>query len=136
MILTDAGPMVALVNRRDPNHQTCVQASIQLPNGPMVTTWPCFTEAMHILGRAVGYNGQEQLWNLVWSRDIEIAAVPDHALNRMADLMGKYRDLPMDLADASLVVLAELRRLPMVFSLDGDFRIYRLQDGSALEVIP
>ena len=55
---------------------------------------------------------------------------------RCADLMKKYGDLPMDLADASLVAIAETRSLRTIFTLDEDFVVYRLTDGSALSVIP
>jgi uncharacterized protein len=54
----------------------------------------------------------------------------------MADLMRTYRDLPMDLADASWVAAAEATGWRQVFTLDGHFRIYRLRDGSSLEVVP
>ena len=54
---------------------------------------------------------------------------------RMAELMGKYRDKPMDLADASLVAAAEHLSLRRVFTIDRDFYIYRLADGSALELV-
>jgi len=54
----------------------------------------------------------------------------------MADLMRTYRDLPMDLADASLVAVAEAAGWHQVFSFDGHFRIYRLRDGSSLDVLP
>jgi hypothetical protein len=56
--------------------------------------------------------------------------------NRMAALMAQYQDTPMDLADASLVVVAESRTLRRVFTTDSDFYVYRLADGSALEVVP
>ncbi len=55
--------------------------------------------------------------------------------DRMAALMQQYRDTPMDLADASLVAVAESRTLRRVFTTDSDFYVYRLADGSALEVI-
>lgn len=54
----------------------------------------------------------------------------------MAVLINKYRDIPMDLADASLLAAAEGQRLQRIFTLDSDFYIYRLADGSALECIP
>lgn len=54
----------------------------------------------------------------------------------MAALMSKYRDRPMDLADASLMAAAEHLGLHRVFSIDSDFRIYQLPDGSALELVP
>ena len=55
---------------------------------------------------------------------------------RMAALMDKYKDRPMDLADASLVAAAERLGMQRIFTLDSDFYIYRLADGSALECIP
>jgi uncharacterized protein len=54
----------------------------------------------------------------------------------MEDLMRQYRDVPMDLADASIVAVAESLHLRRLFSLDGDFRIYRLLDGTAMEIVP
>ena len=57
-------------------------------------------------------------------------------LNRSLDLMEQYQDRPMDLADASLVALAETRGDGRVFSIDSDFYVCRLADGTALEVVP
>ena len=56
--------------------------------------------------------------------------------DRMAELMRVYADLPMDLADASVVVTAEATGERVVFTFDGHFRIYQLRDGSTLEVVP
>ena len=55
---------------------------------------------------------------------------------RLPALMERYRDLPMDLADASLVAIAEERRLSQVFTLDRDFRVYRLPNGAPFELLP
>jgi uncharacterized protein len=55
--------------------------------------------------------------------------------DRMDALMAIYRDVPMDLADASLVAVAESRSIRRLFTLDSDFYIYRLADGSVLEVV-
>lgn len=54
----------------------------------------------------------------------------------MAELMKKYSDLPMDLADASLIVAAESTGERTIFSFDGHFRIFLLQDGSTMDVVP
>jgi predicted nucleic acid-binding protein len=54
----------------------------------------------------------------------------------MAELMAKYQDLPMDFADASLVAAAEVLGVRRVFTLDGDFHVYRFADGASVEVIP
>lgn len=53
----------------------------------------------------------------------------------MHNLMEKYKDVPMDLADASLVAVAESRNIRSIFTLDSDFFIYRMADGSVLDVL-
>ena len=136
MTLTDTGPLVALLNRNDPNHSTCIGTAKVLPSGPLVTTWPCFTEAMYLLHRAGGYAGQEALWRLVESGRLVLHGPGAAELGRMAELMGKYRDLPMDFADASVVAAAERLGTRQVFTLDRDFYVYRFADGSAVEVVP
>ena len=54
MMLTDAGPLVAILDRGEQHHQACVECLAQL-TGPMLTTWPAFTEAMYLLGEAGGW---------------------------------------------------------------------------------
>ncbi len=102
----------------------------------MLTTWPAFTEAMYLLGDAAGWTGQEPLWRLVRREDLQIAEAGPRAIERMASLMARYRDIPMDLADASLVALAEERGLIRVFTLDAHFRAYRAAKGKAFTLIP
>jgi len=136
MILTDAGPLVAILDQRDPDHAKCVEALESL-TGPMLTTWPAFTEAMYLLGTASPrWAGQEALWRLVQRGDVGIAYVSGNATQRMADLMHKYRDTPMDLADASLVTVAEERGLARIFTLDGHLKTYRLANRKTLAVLP
>ncbi len=135
MTLTDTGPFVALINRNDPHHALCLAATKQLPAGPLVTTWPCFTEAMYLLFRAGGYAAQEKLWQWCSADRLVLHASTEPEMERMTELMGKYRDKPMDLADASLIAAAEHLSLRRVFTIDRDFYIYRLADGSALELV-
>ena len=135
MILTDAGPLIALVDRGEVDHARCVAALTQVTL-PLVTTWPAFTEAMYLLGEAGGWTGQVALWRMVERADLQVVDLSAAALGRARRLMEQYRDLPMDLADASLVALAEERGLDRVFTLDGDFRIYRLPRGRAFTTIP
>lgn len=136
MTLTDTGPLVALINRNDPNHPKCIAAARRLPARPLRTTWPCFTEAMYLVFRAGGYEGQEALWALFTTERLALRELDAADASRMASLMRKYRDRPMDLADASLVAVAERLRIETVFSLDSDFQVYRLADGSVLQVVP
>jgi predicted nucleic acid-binding protein len=136
MILTDAGPLIALVDRGEPDHKACVACLADL-TGPMLTTWPAFTEAMYLLGEAGGWYAQETLWNLLERSDLIIAAQGTEDYKRMRTLMHKYRDRPMDLADASLVCLAERQGVRKIFTLDKeDFRIYRLHGRQTFDICP
>ena len=135
MTLTDAGPLVALLDADEPDHERCRKA-LDLVRLPLLTTWPAFTEAMYLLGRAGGWPGQKALWRLVLREDLVIAPLAKRTIDRTARLMETYADRPMDLADATLVALAEERGLSRIFTLDADFRIYRLKGRRSFEVVP
>ena len=90
---------------------------------------------MYLLGSVGGYPYQAELWRLWNAGRLALHELTSGELQRMAALMGKYYDTPMDLADASLGVAAESLSFRRVFTLDRDFYIYRLADGTALEVI-
>ncbi|HEU0052114.1 MAG TPA: PIN domain-containing protein [Longimicrobium sp.] len=135
-MLTDAGPLIALINRNERHHASCLAVANRLKAEPLLTTWPCFAEAMHLVGRAGGHRFQRALWAL-WERGaLELHEPTVAEIGRMAALMEKYRDTPMDLGDASLVATAESVGATRIFTLDGDFRVYRLASGAALEVVP
>lgn len=135
MTLTDAGPLVALIDGDEPDHDACrvVLSRLRLP---LATTWPAFTEAMYLLSRAGGSTGREALWKLVLTGRLEVADLSRSALERSAALMTKYADLPMDLADATLVALAEERGDRRMFTLDTDFQVYRLHGRQRFEIVP
>lgn len=133
MTLTDAGPLVALIDAHEPDHDCCREALDQLQL-PLVTAWPAFTEAMYLLGRAAGWRGQKALWRLALRGDLVVESPAGHA--RIAHLMEKYADRPMDLADAALVALAEERGLTRIFTLDGDFHVYRVKGRRRFDVVP
>ncbi|MFQ5629881.1 MAG: type II toxin-antitoxin system VapC family toxin [bacterium] len=135
MILIDTGPMVALLDKSDAYHTQCINASKRLPAEPLLTTWPCFTEAMYLLGDVGGYRYVSELWRLQQAQRIILHDLTVSEMSRMAELMEKYQDTPMDMADASLVAVAESQSFRRIFTLDSDFFIYRLADGSALEIV-
>lgn len=135
MTLTDAGPLVALVDAGEPDHERCREAldALQLP---LTTSWPAFTEAIYLLGRAAGWPAQEALWKLVERSILMLADLTPELTARAAELMRRYHDHPMDLADATLVALAESRDDKLIFSLDAHFRSYQLRGRRHLRVIP
>ena len=130
--LVDTGPLVALIDRSQDAHEKCVHALSSL-SAPLVTTWPCLTEAMYFLGKS--WRKQTPLWNLVEHGRLEIHALTMAETRRMRVLMERYQDVPMDLADASLVAAAETQELRRVFTLDSHFRIYRVYDKQSFEVV-
>ncbi len=135
MILCDSGPLISLIDKHDADHALCLSLLPQI-SGPFITTWPCLTEAMHIVGRRHGIAGQNSLWKLREDHSLVLHAHETEEITRMQQLMSKYHDVPMDLADASLVAAAESLQSSRIFTLDSDFQIYRLSDGSAFEIVP
>ena len=133
--LTDTGPLVALIDRGEERHSECAELLTTL-TAPLVTTWPCVTEAMHLLEYSGGWRFQKALWKLIETGALTIHSLSEQETFRMAALMEKYHDTPMDLADASLVATAETRKLRRVFTLDSDFLVYRANDKDPFEVSP
>ena len=133
-VLVDTGPLVALLDRSDPDHAAC-QETLGSLNDSMVTVWPVVTEAMYML-RAYG-QAQEALWEMIEAGAVEILPLGVDDVPRMKELMRKYRDLPMDLADAALVRVAERERLRRIFTLDRrDFQIYRPSRIGRFVILP
>lgn len=133
-VLVDAGPLVALVNRGDSHHRRCVDA-LKTIRDPMLTVWPAVTEALFLVRDS--WPAQAALLEMIESRVVELLPLDEDDVPRMTALMGKYRDLPMDLADAALVRVSERERLRHVFTLDQrDFRVYRPAGLGRLGLIP
>jgi predicted nucleic acid-binding protein len=135
MTLTDAGPLVALIDADEPDHQLCRDTLPHLER-PMITTWAAFTEAMYLLSRLGDPAGWKALWRLVSTGRLRLADLSREAVARSEALMTKYADLPMDLADATLVAYAEEHDLRRVFTLDSDFQVYRRHGRTRVEVVP
>jgi uncharacterized protein len=123
MILVDAGPLVALIHEDDHEHRAC-KATFANFNEPLGTVWPVLTEAMYLLSFSLA--AQSALLEMIESGVVEILPLDASDIPRIWELMRKYRDLPMDLADAALVRVAERERLRRIFTVDRrDFQIYR-----------
>ncbi len=134
MILTDAGPLVALVSSSDRHHAACEDV-LRSSAEPMLTVWPAFTEAMHLLGPWP--TAQDALWGFIAAGALWFAPLTEVDAPRLRALMKKYRDLPMDLADAALVRVAEREGIRRVFTLDRrDFSVYRPLRSGRLEIVP
>jgi uncharacterized protein len=131
-LLLDTGPLVAYMVRRDRHHakvRRFMARFIASFDGALITTWPVLAEVCHLLPR------DAVLRFMAWiaGGGAEVREVPAAAIGDLAVMMAKYGDLPMDLADASLLWLADSAGVRDILTLDArDFAIYRLSGGHRL----
>jgi len=126
MILADSGFWIALGNRRDHYHAAARAAADRWADEGFVSTWPVLTEVTHLLTARVGIRQALDFMDAIAQGACEVPPQPEEALLHVAALMRRYRDLPMDLADASLVILAEELDEGRILSTDlRDFGGYR-----------
>jgi uncharacterized protein len=125
MVIADSGFFVALLRPIDKAHRRARAVFDDLTE-EIVTTWPVLTEATHLLAARAHPGFAIGLIESCARGEFAIAAQSGEVSDRMAGLMHRYRDLPMDLADASLVVLAEELGHGRILSTDHrDFKSYR-----------
>jgi predicted nucleic acid-binding protein len=132
-VLVDASALVALLDRDDAQHERCLEALRRIRD-PLTTVWPALTEAMHLL--ADTWRGPDNLCDMVADGALNLIALDGSDIGRIKQLMEKYRDLPMDFADAALVCAAEREHLTRVLTFDRHFRIYRLPRRARFTVLP
>ncbi len=127
MILVDTGPLVALFDPKDRLHAHC-RGVLQGIQEPLYATVPVLTEVFHMLSpSSIGSN---RLRDFILNGGLSLWFLDDHAVERAFELMERYADHPMDLADASLVVAAEVMKVRKVFTVDrNDFSSYRIKRG-------
>lgn len=132
-ILLDTGPLVAVLDSADQGHSECVELWNEVADR-CITTEAVVTEASHLIGLA----GPASLpLELLLAARIPIVSLERAGHEHAASLMRRYNALPMDYADATLVVVADALRVRDVFTLDRKgFRTYRRGDGSAFSVLP
>ena len=131
-VLLDTGPLVALIDRRDRYHPwaTSEVATIQMP---LLTCEAVISEAYFLLQRA-NY-GQEALVGLLKQKLIQVPFHFDVEGDAIGDLPNRYRSIPMSVADACLVRMAELYVGSFVLTIDCDFQIYRISKNQITPVI-
>jgi predicted nucleic acid-binding protein len=125
MILVDTGFWLALASARDRHHAEAKRALAALDE-PLITTWPVMTETCHLLAARVGEQSARAFIASAIRGAFTIFELSPAHLPRISELMLKYAKLPMDLADASLVILAESLGTGRILSTDlRDFGAYR-----------
>lgn len=125
MIAVDAGFLFALFDRSDRWHERCV-ALLETQRDGWLTTWPVLAEASYLSAKRLGPSYAAALMDDVAGGSIEVWDPPRSAYAKIPVMMRKYAALPMDLADASLVLLAEHLGHGRILSTDErDFKTYR-----------
>ena len=122
-ILIDSGPLIALFDDDD-NHHRDVKDFLKKRSYRFISTLAVFTEVSHMLDFSVYAQHDFYRWKM--DMGVIISDINQHDMPRILELTEKYADLPMDFADATLVVTAEKTGIREIISLDKDFDIYRL----------
>ena len=130
--LIDTGAILALLDSMDARHAACAAAMREMQL-PLLTTAAVLTETFHFL------RDEHQLaeaWRFYRSGTVRLHPGIEDDLPDLERLMLKYADRPMDLADATLVRLAEREGLTTILTVDRDFEVYRIGGRKAFRVLP
>ena len=123
LVLVDSGPLIALFDFNDSQHKNVLHF-FNHTKFSFISTLAVLTEVSHMLDFSV--HAQNDFYTWVHNHGVIIADINQHDLPRLIALTTKYSDMPMDFADATLVIAAEKTGLREIVSLDSDFDIYRL----------
>ena len=133
-VLTDTGPLVAILSATDQYHEVCLK-TVQNLRGPLLTCWPVITEAAWLLkSTPVAF---ERLLRSISGGVVEILPVAGKEAAGVAEIMKKYGSLRPQFADAVLVYLAARENIRTIFTLDRrDFSVYRAGRKGGLHIVP
>jgi len=131
-IIVDAGPLIALFDKDDKYHNSVIKF-LKTFDGQLITSWPVITEVTHLLS----FNVNVQIDFLEWLKReaVTIVNLENIHLERIIQLSKKYSDVPMDLADSSLIVIAELTNITEIITIDSDYYIYKTKNKKSLNNI-
>lgn len=133
--LTDTGPIVAMIDPNDKNHDACWAAMRNLPYDGMITPAACLVEILYLLGKAGGHALQSKVWAMIAAGALQPRPETVAECVKAGRLMESYSDIPMDYADAVLVVAADALKTDTIFTIDQHFYAYRKSNGNAFTII-
>ncbi len=133
-LLLDTGGLVSLLDRTQRDHRACTQF-FESWEGPVVSCEAVLTEATHLLGGTPG--GRQACLDFFLAGGAVLVPTTPASLRRARELIQQYASLPMDYADAMLVVLAEEIETDVVFTTDRrDFGVYRIRGRRRFRIVP
>lgn len=133
-VLVDTGPLVAILRAEDQYHDLCVRTLTQIRD-PLLSCWPVITEVAWLVRRHP--RAVEKLLLGSAGSFLELAHLSGAEAVPMAEILNRYAGLRPQLADATLVYLAERENVHTIFTLDRrDFSVYRTARKRAFRIIP
>ncbi|MCC7105069.1 MAG: type II toxin-antitoxin system VapC family toxin [Chloroflexi bacterium] len=132
MAIVDAGPLMAALDQRDRHHKWSVRLFEEL-DAPLLVCEPVLAEAIYLLRRFP--RAQSQLLRLVEVGALRISFSLSDEIHAVGELINKYADVPMSLADACVVRMAELYDNHSVCTLDSDFQVYRKHGRQSIPLL-
>lgn len=133
--LLDTGPLIAVVDRDDKHHASCVRLLEEL-EGPLLLPSTILIEAGWTINRHMGSRVHAQFFDLV-TDEFELVDLLRTDVRRMAELVRAYQDARLDPADASVIAIAERLNVTQIATLDRrDFSLVRPRHVSALTLFP
>ena len=128
--IIDSGPLIALFDRSDKYHKSVLDF-MKSYKGKLITSWAVITEVSHMLD----FNLQVQIDFLKWCEigGIEVYNISQDEISKIRIMMEKYIDIPMDLADGTLMYIANKENIKNIVSIDSDFDIYRTLKKQSLD---
>jgi predicted nucleic acid-binding protein len=133
-LLLDTSVYVAFLDRSEKNHEHCV-AFFKGFKGTLFTTEPVLTETLYLLGPSI--KAQRSCLDFILKGGATLVPQSKESLSRASALMEKYKDVPMDFADATLVALAEETDAVEILTLDRrGFGTYRIRGNKAFVIWP
>lgn len=136
MIVVDTGPLVAIANRDDPDHDRCL-AWYETAAGPLLLPALVLAEVCFLIERESGSKAEAAFLRSVRDQDLRLESPTTADLDRMAELVERYSDLPLGATDASVVAIAERRKIATVATLDlRHFSVVRPAHAAALDLVP
>ena len=127
--LIDAGPLIALFNKNDKYHEK-IKKFIKNYKGLLTTSWPVIAEVCHMLDFNIG----AQIDFLKWIKlgGLKVEDIETEEIDKIIKLSEKYSDIPMDLADATLIVISERLGIKEIITIDSDYYVYRTTEKEML----
>ena len=121
VVLIDSGPIIALFNSKDKFHKSCIKF-LKTFKGELISSWPVVSEVIYLLSYSI--EAQTDFLEWIERGSIQIVDISITDIRYIKNRMRKYSDLPMDLADASLMCISEKQGIEKIISIDSDFSIY------------